>query len=1033
MARANRLVCAEAKTFGCFPKYSFAGFDAISVAKGSSGTLDSRLVKALDDIKRPKDGVMYPFIDLIGEGYYNFLLNKVHRVVDSEKQGSAGGAAVTDKHGTMRMKLQNNFILPSLVMYFTGILRYGSFVAEQNLALISVQLRSAENVAEELWCVPDGFQDLYHSLDNLFVVNGEVAVGHDYTTDCPMIISSQSGRITFHSGISVTYDTPEGGGLLLKEISKLVVRTEATKDLQESGNPVEVDRPKRVRTQTDNTYGVAQPSKTTLTPSNKCKQSSKTPQRFSNHKRKEITDEFLPGKQGQCLMSSVASVNLEIVGHELHALDQKLAITQNKTIVALISAKGKEWFGDEFFTLSGAGEICSTTTGQYHHLWYSDEDELFTSRISSDLDVYFNGTSEPILVKLFKDSHRIFCIFGEIPKLMGKLNSSLCDVLSISCAPLSALQASKAVNVTFPTNSFLFVKANILRQFVFSRETTGSMTRYEASTAYCDTESQDLLQRNQLFPNTTKDGEKDLVFSTCCDMFLQFLCKEICVPFSSQLSMLFQSELLMDNESFVSLVAHVKDLSLQEILTKEPESIIMQEAMRQSIIARVISLHQSSSPSCCQGISVSRNVEGFASFSGLSYWTLRQLCQFLPRYDSLPGVTEEILLYFMTHMPLSPPDLVDRDALKIGNFASSYMAQNPTCITDSSNQFAQAILHESERLKPFTVGWIPLASNDYDSVEGGLESFCQKIRFKGPAKERAAKCICLSFCRLDCVNVAANLECNANNCAIAGHDCLNRPSLSTIHPPFVISKASHKGWGVFSISDYPAGLYIMEYRGVVSVSRAEGKQDYVLECTNGAPWFINGFKKGSISRFVNHSCEANSKLVLVGDCSDILNPPRMFLKSLVTIHKGIELTFDYQDNISRRFSCLCGTPSCRSALSSFSTAPLTSPASTVSLPVPVPVPVPPVYLTSATTEAQLLVDASTVPSNTGLERNKRKLAQSPQIPMDDFSLPSAFSSVDSSTLPVPVPTLPVPVPTMPKKTRLKAGVPGDLPLQTLPL
>ena len=42
--------CAEAKTFGCVPKHSFAGFDAIFVANGSLGTLDSRLAKALDDI-----------------------------------------------------------------------------------------------------------------------------------------------------------------------------------------------------------------------------------------------------------------------------------------------------------------------------------------------------------------------------------------------------------------------------------------------------------------------------------------------------------------------------------------------------------------------------------------------------------------------------------------------------------------------------------------------------------------------------------------------------------------------------------------------------------------------------------------------------------------------------------------------------------------------------------------------------------------------------------------------------------------------
>ena len=119
-------------------------------------------------------------------------------------------------------------------------------------------------------------------------------------------------------------------------------------------------------------------------------------------------------------------------------------------------------------------------------------------------------------------------------------------------------------------------------------------------------------------------------------------------------------------------------------------------------------------------------------------------------------------------------------------------------------------------------------------------------------------------------------------------------------------------FGVYATNYFPPGVFIMEYIGVISHDKPAGDSSYVLECSKGATfWYIDALVGGSIARFVNHSCKPNSYMVDLNDYSDTEQPRKLFLKSLVGIEKGFELTFRYSTK-ALFFDCLCGSVRCRS-------------------------------------------------------------------------------------------------------------------------
>lgn len=69
-------------------------------------------------------------------------------------------------------------------------------------------------------------------------------------------------------------------------------------------------------------------------------------------------------------------------------------------------------------------------------------------------------------------------------------------------------------------------------------------------------------------------------------------------------------------------------------------------------------------------------------------------------------------------------------------------------------------------------------------------------------------------------------------------------------------------------------------------------------------WYIDGSKKGSIARFINHSCDAN--------CTPYLSENRIWFYTNRTIQKGEELCFDYgfDYQVWRDNPCRCNSKFC---------------------------------------------------------------------------------------------------------------------------
>lgn len=128
-------------------------------------------------------------------------------------------------------------------------------------------------------------------------------------------------------------------------------------------------------------------------------------------------------------------------------------------------------------------------------------------------------------------------------------------------------------------------------------------------------------------------------------------------------------------------------------------------------------------------------------------------------------------------------------------------------------------------------------------------------------------------------------------------------------------KKTNRGWGVFTKGEVPANSIIFEFHGeVIPAGKVPNplapKDDYYLQI---APDKYLG-PSGDFDDFVNHSCNPNCGIHIVGD--------RAFLKSLYLISANTEVTFDYsttsdEDPKSWSMPCQCGVYGCRKTISGF--------------------------------------------------------------------------------------------------------------------
>ncbi|KAI9927971.1 hypothetical protein MW887_002823 [Aspergillus wentii] len=197
--------------------------------------------------------------------------------------------------------------------------------------------------------------------------------------------------------------------------------------------------------------------------------------------------------------------------------------------------------------------------------------------------------------------------------------------------------------------------------------------------------------------------------------------------------------------------------------------------------------------------------------------------------------------------------------------------------------------------------------------------------------EELSKCLCTedTGCDEECQNRYMFYECDNGNCAL-GPECGNRnfdelkqrtKAGGKYNIGVEVIKTSDRGYGVRSNRTFEPNQIIVEYTGeIVTQNECERRMRSVYK--NNECYYLMYFDqnmiidatRGSIARFVNHSCEPNCRM----EKWTVAGKPRMALfagdRGIMT---GEELTYDYnfdpysQKNVQQ---CRCGSSVCRGIL-----------------------------------------------------------------------------------------------------------------------
>ncbi|KAJ0976874.1 hypothetical protein J5N97_012348 [Dioscorea zingiberensis] len=186
-----------------------------------------------------------------------------------------------------------------------------------------------------------------------------------------------------------------------------------------------------------------------------------------------------------------------------------------------------------------------------------------------------------------------------------------------------------------------------------------------------------------------------------------------------------------------------------------------------------------------------------------------------------------------------------------------------------------------------------------------------------------AVCVCRfdandpeSACGGSCLNVLTSTECTPGFCP-CGNYCKNQRFQKCEYAMLKLFKTEGRGWGVLAAEDIKAGQFVIEYCGEV-ISRQEAKwraQAYEAQGLRDAFIIsldayesIDATRKGSLARFINHSCQPNCETRKW----NVLGEVRVGIFAKQDINPGTELAYDYNFEWygGAKVRCLCGALSC---------------------------------------------------------------------------------------------------------------------------
>jgi len=133
-------------------------------------------------------------------------------------------------------------------------------------------------------------------------------------------------------------------------------------------------------------------------------------------------------------------------------------------------------------------------------------------------------------------------------------------------------------------------------------------------------------------------------------------------------------------------------------------------------------------------------------------------------------------------------------------------------------------------------------------------------------------------------------------------------------------KSAIHDWGLFAQEDIGADEMVIEYVGEVirphlsdlrenSYEKLGIRSSYLFRIDQDS--VVDATKCGSLSRFINHSCEPNcyAKIIMIE------GEKKIVIYSKQPIASGEEITYDYKFPVEdEKIPCLCGAKSCRKYL-----------------------------------------------------------------------------------------------------------------------
>lgn len=195
-----------------------------------------------------------------------------------------------------------------------------------------------------------------------------------------------------------------------------------------------------------------------------------------------------------------------------------------------------------------------------------------------------------------------------------------------------------------------------------------------------------------------------------------------------------------------------------------------------------------------------------------------------------------------------------------------------------------------------------------------------------------SKCVCTEEdgCGESCQNRIMLYECDGTNCNVGPDLCQNRAFAKLqertkaggkYRVGVEVIKTDDRGYGIRANRCFEPNQIIMEYTGEI-ITEEECDRRMNEKYKDNKCYYLMSFDQnmiidattGSITRFVNHSCSPNCRMIKW----IVSGQPRMALfagdRPIMT---GEELTYDYNfDPFSAKNvqKCLCGSPNCRGVL-----------------------------------------------------------------------------------------------------------------------